>query len=495
MSVRSDLEAIYGQLAQVIAGLPPDEASNVVTVKAGDDLQLAIDSAPQGAEIRVAPGTYNGITLRAKSGGANLTVRPDTSALPADGQRISPAAAESLVKLQPTAGGLPTNIVSEPGATGYTLIGLQCLPGRADAAMVVLGSDTATDPAQQPDAIVLDRCLLVADSAKGGVRGIAANTRSLTVTNSYIAGFWSQADAQAICGWNGPGPFLIENCYLEASGENVMFGGGTSMSAAMMPSNLTMRGCYLTKPLAWQGMAGVTVKDVFELKAMSGAVIENNVFEYSWVDGQVGFVVQLTPRGQSGKSPWNTVENVVMRYNVMRHAAAGVNLLGTDNLGASGRMTNVQITDNLIYAIDAKQWGGTGRLMQVVDGPTNVECARNTVVGSGLNSFLSFSGAPTSGLNVHENVLTEGSYGLIGSGQAVGTPSWAAYTTNSQFTKNLIAKGTSGRNIAYPGTGNVVSAAGEAVVDPGTLMLTPTYAALAVGCDVAEVLKRTGAAI
>ena len=32
-------------------------------------------------------------------------------------------------------------------------------------------------------------------------------------------------DSQAINGWTGPGPLLIENNYLEGAGENVIFGG------------------------------------------------------------------------------------------------------------------------------------------------------------------------------------------------------------------------------------------------------------------------------
>ena len=36
-------------------------------------------------------------------------------------------------------------------------------------------------------------------------------------------------------GWNGPGPFLIENNYLEAAGENIMFGGNDPSHPAADP--------------------------------------------------------------------------------------------------------------------------------------------------------------------------------------------------------------------------------------------------------------------
>ena len=48
----------------------------------------------------------------------------------------------------------------------------------------------------------------------------------LAVVDSHLADFKEEgADSQAIAGWSGPGPFKIANNYLEAAGENVMFGG------------------------------------------------------------------------------------------------------------------------------------------------------------------------------------------------------------------------------------------------------------------------------
>jgi len=52
------------------------------------------------------------------------------------------------------------------------------------------------------------------------------NSRHTAVIDSHLSDFKEVgADSQAIAGWNSPGPFRIENNYLEAAGENVMFGG------------------------------------------------------------------------------------------------------------------------------------------------------------------------------------------------------------------------------------------------------------------------------
>ena len=60
------------------------------------------------------------------------------------------------------------------------------------------------------------------------------------------------ADSQAIAGWNGSGPFKIENNYLEAAGENVMFGGADPKIPQLVPSDIEFRYNHCAKPVSWQ---------------------------------------------------------------------------------------------------------------------------------------------------------------------------------------------------------------------------------------------------
>ena len=84
------------------------------------------------------------------------------------------------------------------------------------------GASPQTTLAQVPYEIVLDRVYVHGDPLYGQKRGIALNARTVTIRNSYISDIKAVgADAQAIGGWNGPGPFTIENNYLEASGEKI----------------------------------------------------------------------------------------------------------------------------------------------------------------------------------------------------------------------------------------------------------------------------------
>src|SRR5205085_6069409 len=90
-----------------------------------------------------------------------------------------------------------------------------------------------------------------------------------------------------------------------------------------------------------------SVKNVFELKNAQDVLVEGNVIENLWVADQSGYPVVFTPRNQNGKAPWVVVQRVVFQHNLVRHAAGGVNILGTDNLASSRRTNNITISDNV----------------------------------------------------------------------------------------------------------------------------------------------------
>ena len=72
----------------------------------------------------------------------------------------------------------------------------------------------------------------------------------------YVSNFKdASADSQSIAGWNGDGPFIIANNYLEASGENVMFGGADPSIPALVPADIEIPGPHIAKPLRWRAGA------------------------------------------------------------------------------------------------------------------------------------------------------------------------------------------------------------------------------------------------
>src|SRR5690606_14174067 len=90
-----------------------------------------------------------------------------------------------------------------------------------------------------PSDIVLDRVIVQGDPSRGQKRGIALNSAFTTIRNSHITDIKGIGqETHAIAGWNGPGPFLIENNYLEAAGINIPFGGAEPHIHSLVPSDI-----------------------------------------------------------------------------------------------------------------------------------------------------------------------------------------------------------------------------------------------------------------
>ena len=173
-------------------------------------------------------------------------------------------------------------IVADPGAHHFRLVGLEIAPtsGTFLRSLVDLGSEAA-DLAAVPHDIVIDRCYLHGDPRRGARRGVALNSRHTAIVDSYFADFKEVgADSQAIAGWNGPGPFRIANNYLEAAGENVMFGGADPKIAELVPADIEIVGNHFAKPLRWKAVdpqfegTAWTVKNLFELKNARRVLVE-----------------------------------------------------------------------------------------------------------------------------------------------------------------------------------------------------------------------------
>jgi hypothetical protein len=427
-------------------GLPATAAP--VRVPAGGDLQAAINAAQPGDEVLLAAGAvYTGNFRLPASNGTPIyiTIHTDAASLPAAGVRMTPEAAGPLAKLRsPNAS---PALAAADGAHHWRIQNVEFLATAGGAGdIIALGSGAQATAAQLPHDLVLDRVYIHGDPTAGQRRGIALNSGYTEILNSYIADIKAVgADSQAICGWTGTGPYLIENNYLEAAGENVMFGGADPSVWNLVPSDITLRRNTLSKPIAWMGTKW-SVKNIFELKNARRVLVEGNVIENVWKGGQGGFAVQITPRNQDGHAPWSTVEDVTFRYNIIRHAASAINISGFDDLQPSGQTQRIQIANNLVYDIDGPRWGGgSGIFVQVGNSPASLTIERNTVIHSGtvLNVYGSRNGAPwvITGFAFRDNLMKHNTYGIKGDGLAIGQQTLATYFANLVFDRNVLAGG------------------------------------------------------
>lgn len=225
-------------------------------VRAGDDLQAALNAAQPGDVLLLEAGaTFLGnFVLPVKSGSNYITIRtePGTSPLPGAGQRISPAHAPGLAKLRSS--NTQTVLQTAPRAHHWRLLLLEIQANQDGHSDIIrLGDGNQTSLADVPYALEFDRVYIHGDALKGQKRGISLQSASTTIINSYISDIKAVGmDTQAICGWNGPGPYVIENNYLEGAGENVMFGGADPKIANLVPSDISFRQNHVRKPLEWR---------------------------------------------------------------------------------------------------------------------------------------------------------------------------------------------------------------------------------------------------
>ncbi|MGH8312969.1 MAG: hypothetical protein ACRER9_06760, partial [Gammaproteobacteria bacterium] len=356
-------------------------------VASGGDFQAALGKAQPGDLIELQAGAvYTGpFTLPAKVGSSWITVESSAVvSLPPPGTRVTPADSAFMPKLVASLGSV---IVTAPRAHGYRFIGIEIAPSsavtdppagtlqrwvshawhwianRADGDGVFLNNlvllgENDTSEATLPSHIIFDRCYLHGDPRFGALRGIAMNSTYTAVIDSYLSDFKAQGqDSQAIASWNGSGPFLIQDDYLEAAGENVMFGGADPSIPGLVPSDIEILGNDFSKPLAWQignsAYQGTpwSVKNLLELKNARRVLIDGNVLEYNWAQSQDGYGVLFTVRNQNGGAPWSDVEDVTFTDNVLRHSANGINLLGYDDDHPSQQTRRILIKNNLFNDI------------------------------------------------------------------------------------------------------------------------------------------------
>jgi Right handed beta helix region len=446
-------------LAVAIAAAGGARAAGVVTVPAGGNLQEAIDNARPGDTLVLAAGaTYVGNfvlpALPAKSGNSYITIRSagEGDAPPRAGQRILPSHAVRLAKLQ--SGNREPALRTAPGAYHWRLQLLEFLPtqgGTGDIIRLGDGGPAQRELSQVPRDLAIDRCYIHGDAVLGQKRGIALNSASTTITNSYISDIKAVGqDTQAIAGWNGPGPYTIENNYLEGAGENFILGGSDPPIAGLVTEDVVFRRNHLAKPLAWRSEKW-QVKNLFELKNARRVLVEGNLMENVWQEAQVGYAILLTPRNQDGKAPWVTVEDVTIRRNLIRNAGGAIQIIGEDSNYPSGSTRRVRIVDNLFYAVDAAAWGGSGAFALIGEGPSDIAIEHNTVSQSG-NIILAYGGthaAPKtiSGFVFRDNLIRHNQYGVIGAERAIGDDTLKSFFPDAVFQSNAIAGGDSGR---YP---------------------------------------------
>ena len=425
-------------------------AGSKIVVKKGDNLQSAINRAQPGDTIEVEAGAvFKGtITLPAKTGDAVVTIQSSrVSELPAG--RVNPSHAPLMPKI--VAVSTQPAIKTAPKAHHYRLVGIEVSPAdettpAADLIKLGDGTDAQNSLDLVPTDLALDRCYIHGHPQQDVKRGVALNSGTTSITNSYISDIHVVGqDTQAICGWNGPGPYKILNNYLEAAAENVMFGGADPAIPDLIPSDIEIRGNYFFKPLSWKkddpSFAGKhwTVKNLFETKNARRLVVDGNLFENCWLDAQVGFAILFKSNNQDNKCPWCVTRDLTFSNNIIRNVEHGVNILGYDNGKVSGQASQLRLVNNL--------WENVrGMWLQGTEGADDLLIEHNTHFQKS-GSILNLYGKPTTRFVYRYNLTLRTGYGVKGDSTGEGVAALKAFCPDYVFAKNVIVGAKAGE---YP---------------------------------------------
>lgn len=390
----AQLPLVYLQTSMANTPAP----GSTISVNAGGDLQTALNDANCGDTITLQAGAVfaGRFDLPAKSCDDQhwiiiRTSSPD-SALPAEGTRINPCYAgvsslpgrpaftcpvlkNVMAQILYTVPGVPGPFQFLTGANHYRFIGLEIT--RALPTVHIWNLVSAVDTADQ---IIFDRVWIhgtATDETKGGIH--LSGITNAAVVDSYfsdlhcIALHGSCTDAQDVNGGDGTlpgGPYKIDDNFLEASGQSIMFGGGPGTTT---PADIEIRYNHMFKPLTWQpgapGFVGgytgdpFIVKNNFELKNAQRVLLEGNILENVWGGfTQHGFSVLLTPMTQNGVCDSCQVTDVTVRYNRISNVGGGFTIgNGKGKVGGYAKAgERYSIHDVLVDNVSKDQYLGYG---------------------------------------------------------------------------------------------------------------------------------------
>jgi PKD repeat protein len=454
---------------------PP--TGKTITVPAGGDFQAALNAANLGDVITLQAGaSYIGpFTLPDKAAGSGyITIRtsaPD-SALPLPGTRITPAYSSALPKILAPGFGSPA-LQTALSAHHYRLVGLEfgkIAPTAFVNDLIRLGinglEQTSLDVVAHH--LILDRVYIHGDPTSDLKRGIALNSAYTAIIDSYISDIHVIGqDTQAIGGINGPGPFKIVNNYLEAAGENIIFGGDTAKIENLVPSDIEIRRNHFHKPLSWWTLhpsyAGFhwAIKNLFELKNGQRVLLDGNLFENNWNDGQDGVAILLKTSMGGTTATWSVTQDVTFQNNIVRHSGGAMTIVWDPKVSVKPT-ARITVKNNVFEDIDGPKYGGSGTLFFITgpqNNPADTKILNNTAFHTGKVLYFGDKDA-TTGLYskkprfvFRDNLALHNTYGVFGSGGCTYGDSTldAYYDSEGIFLGNALVGGPSSRYAKHPG--------------------------------------------
>lgn len=225
---------------------------------------------------------------------------------------------------------------------------------------------------------------------------IGMDCRYCWIVNSYSEKIHDTGvDSHAINGANGPGPILVAHNWIEGGSEDLIWGGAVPQISANIPSDIEIRRNRFTRDLGWEALTGIKVctinpqtekcpqqwamKNMLETKVCQRCLLDANIYENSWTDGQQGAlrVMDVDASGEDmGLNPTAIVADVTETNEIWRHSAEGLvaasrSASGGNGGGPSLPEQRVMLENILMYDIANPAFGPSNSVAVYLGGVGN----------------------------------------------------------------------------------------------------------------------------
>ncbi len=388
MSIETLIAGIEACIAQYRAELAPPPPPQFTFVPSGGDVNAAFAA---GLPVHLDPaGEYGSIMF------------PTGAVLIGNGARVHGVGKPALVV--------------RPGTHHVFVENLVCTSDYRSE-VVQLGDATAAQNTVDLVPSLIDLWNVTVPTHRGK-RGFAVHATDAHLKNCSALDVYDPgaADSQGVWIHNTPGFIRVSGGTFEAGSENIMIGGDSVKIPGNTPSNITIDGVTLRKPLSWR-TDGVNraVKNLFEVKAGRNVTLRNSILDGSWTAAQTGWAIVITPKNG------NLVDGVVVDNCIVRNVGGLVQLMGRDYNTVTPEPTHGIVFRDVAFTV-SKAFG-SGYLCVMTGGMKDVTFERCTGTFDGSQILVSDSNA-TYGqqgpVTITGCTMPTGAYGLKADGTNYG---------------------------------------------------------------------------
>ncbi|MBC8087633.1 MAG: hypothetical protein H7Z40_10225, partial [Phycisphaerae bacterium] len=156
---------------------------------------------------------------------------------------------------------------------------------------------------------------------------------------------------------------------------------------------------------------------------------------------QVGFAILFQTVSQNNQAPWTTIDDIMVRNNLIKNSTQGANLLDRFNSVPTNGTRRVAFVNNVFQDVGRDpNTGQKGAVFQLLGAVQDIAMVNNTATASwgDVAKAVYFDGPAGLRTVIVNNVFPVTAYGIGGSGTGVGTATLAKFAPGAVVAGNVL---------------------------------------------------------